>query len=165
MTWLTDCWRFEELTRFTYWLAEVAAPPVELAPPDPGEVALCLLSGGTTGRPKLIPRTHRDYLYQARATAQVMGLTRDGAYLAALPLAHNAALGCPGALGALDAGAKVVVAGSPAPDEAFGLITSEGVTLTTLMPAFLPLSRIMRLLLGASSLFWPGFAASVFAAR
>jgi hypothetical protein len=34
-----------------------------------------------------------------------------------------------------------------------------------IMPAFLPLSRIMRLLLGASSLFWPGFAASVFAAH
>ena len=102
-------------------------------------MAFCLLSGGTTGQPKLIPRTHRDYLHQVRGTARAMGLGPDGAYLAALPLAHNAALGCPGALGALDAGAKVVVAASPAPDEVFGLIAAENVTLTTLMPAFLPL--------------------------
>jgi 2,3-dihydroxybenzoate-AMP ligase len=120
-------------------LAEVSAPVTELAPPEPGEVAFCLLSGGTTGQPKLIPRTHRDYLHQVRGTARAMELGPDGAYLAALPLAHNAALGCPGALGALDAGAKVVVAASPAPDEVFGLIAAENVTLTTLMPAFLPL--------------------------
>jgi 2,3-dihydroxybenzoate-AMP ligase len=121
-------------------LAEVALwPPVELAPPDPAEVALCLLSGGTTGAPKVIPRTHRDYLYQMRETARLMRLDRTGAYLAALPVAHNAALGCPGVLGALWTGAKVVLAASPAPDEVFPLIAREGVTLTTLMPAFLPL--------------------------
>jgi 2,3-dihydroxybenzoate-AMP ligase len=129
-------------------LADVTGPPAELAPPDPGEVALCLLSGGTTGLPKLIPRTHRDYLYQARATARAMSFGEDSAYLAALPIVHNAALGCPGALGALDAGAKVVVAGSPAPDEVFELIARENVTLTTLMPVFLPLWAATRGLYG-----------------
>jgi 2,3-dihydroxybenzoate-AMP ligase len=120
-------------------LGDVASPPADLPPPDPDEVALCLLSGGTTGLPKLIPRTHNDYLCQLRGTAREMGLDESGAYLAALPIAHNAALGCPGALGALWAGAKVVLAGSPAPDEVFPLIATEAVTLTTLMPAFLPL--------------------------
>lgn len=120
-------------------LEDVNAPPAELAPPDPAEVALCLLSGGTTGAPKVIPRTHNDYLYQMRETARLMRLDAAGAYLAALPMAHNAALGCPGVLGALWAGAKVVLAASPAPDEVFPLIAREGVTLTTLMPAFLPL--------------------------
>jgi 2,3-dihydroxybenzoate-AMP ligase len=130
-------------------LAEVRAPAAEMAPPDPGEVAFCLLSGGTTGLPKLIPRTHRDYLHQLRGTARAMGLGPDGAYLAALPLAHNAALGCPGALGALDAGVKVVLAASAAPDEVFGLIAAENVTLTTLMPAFLPLWASCAELFGA----------------
>ena len=120
-------------------LADVTAAPAELAAPDPTEVAFCLLSGGTTGLPKLIARTHDDYLCQLRGTAREMGLSRSGAYLAALPAAHNAALGCPGVLGALWAGAKVVLAASPAPDEVFPLIACEQVTLTTLMPAYLPL--------------------------
>jgi len=120
-------------------LTDVLAPPAEMPPPDPADVALCLLSGGTTGLPKLIPRTHHDYVCQLRGTAREMGLDDSGAYLAVLPVAHNAALGCPGVLGALRAGAKVVLAASPAPDEAFPLIAAEAVTLTTLMPAFLPL--------------------------
>jgi 2,3-dihydroxybenzoate-AMP ligase len=120
-------------------LAEVEAEPAELPAPDPGDVALCLLSGGTTGTPKLIPRTHDDYLYQIRETARAMRLGPSGAYLAALPAAHNAALGCPGILGALLVGGTAVLASSAAPDEAFPLIAREGVTLTTVMPAFLPL--------------------------
>jgi 2,3-dihydroxybenzoate-AMP ligase len=120
-------------------LADVDDEPAELPPPDPGDVALFLLSGGTTGTPKLIPRTHNDYLYQIRHTAQEMRLGPSGAYLAALPVAHNAALGCPGILGALLHGATAVLAGSAAPDEVFPLIAREGVTLTTVMPAFLPL--------------------------
>lgn len=123
-------------------LADVEASASTLpdpGPPDPGGVAFFLLSGGTTNVPKLIPRTHDDYAYQMRETASAMGLGPGGAYLAALPAAHNAALGCPGVLGALRVGARAVLASSPSPDEVFGLIAREGVTLTTLMPAFLPL--------------------------
>lgn len=105
--------------------------------PDPSDVAFFLLSGGTTGVPKLIPRTHDDYAYQLRETALQMGLDEHGAYLACLPMAHNAALGCPGALGALRAGARLVLTPSPSPDVAFPAIAAEGVTLTTLMPSFL----------------------------
>ncbi len=119
-------------------LADVDADPVELPAPDPSEVAFFLLSGGTTGLPKLIPRTHDDYAFQLRATAEAMGFDEHGAYLAALPVAHNAALGCPGVLGALRAGGRAVLAASPAPDEVFPLIAAERVTLTTLMPALLP---------------------------
>jgi 2,3-dihydroxybenzoate-AMP ligase len=129
-------------------LAQLECPPRELPRPDPGEVAFFLLSGGTTGLPKLIPRTHDDYAYQLRATAQEMGFTADGVYLACLPVAHNAALGCPGLLGALRAGGRVVLAASPSPDEVFPLIAAEGVTLTTLMPAFLPLWAELRELSG-----------------
>ena len=124
---------------FTPLVEIAAADGIAPPPPDPDEVALCLLSGGTTGRPKLIPRTHNDYAFQLRETARAMHLDRSGAYLAALPIAHNAALGCPGVLGALRCGATAVLADNPAPDHVFPLIGREGVTLTTLMPAFLPL--------------------------
>lgn len=113
--------------------AEPAAAPGWPAP-RPDQVAFFLLSGGTTGMPKLIPRTHDDYAYQLRATAAGLRVDSRSAYLAAQPVAHNAALGCPGLLGTLRAGGKVVMCGSPSPDEAFGWIGSESITLTTLMP-------------------------------
>jgi 2,3-dihydroxybenzoate-AMP ligase len=106
---------------------------------DPSEVAFFLLSGGTTGSPKLIPRTHQEYGYQLRATAAAVGVDQNSVYLAALPIAHNAALGCPGALGTLRVGGRVVLATSPTPAEVFPLIAREGVTLTTLMPSILKL--------------------------
>src|SRR2546425_7939615 len=90
-------------------LNDLADQPRELPAPDPADVAFFLLSGGTTGMPKLIPRTHDDYAYQLRATAEALGVGRDTVYLASLPVAHNAALGCPGLLGTLRAGGRVVM--------------------------------------------------------
>jgi 2,3-dihydroxybenzoate-AMP ligase len=115
-------------------LDAIEADPVELPAPDPADVAFFLLSGGTTGMPKLIPRTHNDYAYQIRATAAGLGVGADSVYLAPLPVAHNAALGCPGILGTYLAGGRTVLARSPAPDEAFPLVAEHHVTLTTLMP-------------------------------
>jgi 2,3-dihydroxybenzoate-AMP ligase len=121
-------------------LNDLADPrPVEYPNIDPAEVAFFLLSGGTTGTPKLIPRTHQDYAYQLRKTAEAVGLDRNSVYLAALPAAHNAALGCPGVLGTLRAGGKVVLVDSASPGEVFPLIKREQVTLTTLMPSILKL--------------------------
>ncbi|MEY9910948.1 2,3-dihydroxybenzoate-AMP ligase [Catenulispora sp. MAP12-49] len=128
-------------------LGAIEAPVRELPAPDPGDVAFFLLSGGTTGLPKLIPRTHDDYAYQLRATAQGLGVGSGSAYLAALPVAHNAALGCPGVLGTYLAGGLTVLAGGAAPDEAFGLIARHRVTLTTLMPP------LVKLWLDAAPLF------------
>ncbi|MBU8860479.1 MULTISPECIES: AMP-binding protein [unclassified Micromonospora] len=118
-------------------LSEVRAEPRDLPAPDPGDVAFFLLSGGTTGLPKLIPRTHDDYAYQLRRSAEALGVDEHGVYLASLPAAHNAALGCPGVLGTLRAGGRVVLSPTPSPDDVFPLITTEGVTLTTLMPPLL----------------------------
>ncbi|WP_406277768.1 (2,3-dihydroxybenzoyl)adenylate synthase [Embleya sp. NBC_00896] len=107
--------------------------------PDPADVALLLVSGGTTGVPKLIPRTHDDYGYNARASAQACDLGGDTVYLACLPVAHNFPLACPGMLGTLSVGGTVVLSPSPAPDAAFALIAAEGVTHTALVPPLIPL--------------------------
>jgi 2,3-dihydroxybenzoate-AMP ligase len=121
-------------------LDAVSAEPDLLRPAPAGsDVAFFLLSGGTTGLPKLIPRTHDDYAYQLRACAEGLGVGRASRYLAALPVAHNAALGCPGLLGTYLAGGRTVLAASPAPDEVFPLVEQEGVTLTTLMPPLVKL--------------------------
>jgi mycobactin salicyl-AMP ligase len=118
----------------------VESPDAAPAPTaDPADVAVLLISGGTTGKPKLIPRTHRDYAYNARASAEVCALTDRDVYLACIPVAHNFALACPGLLGVLGVGAPVVLAPAPSPDVAFGLVERERVTVTALVP---PLARM-----------------------
>ncbi|MFJ4439337.1 (2,3-dihydroxybenzoyl)adenylate synthase [Streptomyces sp. NPDC088923] len=107
-------------------------------PPAPGDLALLLLSGGTTGLPKLIPRTHDDYAYNARAAAEVCGLDARSVYLAVLPVAFNFTLACPGVLGTLFAGGTVVLAPDPSPQTGFALIAREGVTFTALSPPLVP---------------------------
>ncbi|RSS19581.1 (2,3-dihydroxybenzoyl)adenylate synthase [Streptomyces sp. WAC08401] len=102
------------------------------------DVALLLLSGGTTGLPKLIPRTHDDYAYNARACAEVCALDAGTVYLAVLPLGFNFAFACPGVLGTLTAGGTVVVAPDPSPQTAFALVERERVTLTSLTPPLVP---------------------------
>ncbi|MFI6454514.1 (2,3-dihydroxybenzoyl)adenylate synthase [Streptosporangium amethystogenes] len=102
--------------------------------PDPADVGVFLLSGGTTGLPKLIPRTHRDYVYNLEASAEVCGFTSETVYLVVLPVAHNFALACPGILGVFAKGGTVVLAPSGAPDEAFPLIERERATVCAVVP-------------------------------
>ncbi len=119
---------------FTPW----AALPAGAAPAtvrDTASPALLLVSGGTTGAPKLIPRTHDDYVYNATASAQLCALTKDDVYLVALPAAHNFPLACPGILGAMTVGATVVFNTNPSPEAAFATMERHGVTVTALVPA------------------------------
>lgn len=111
-----------------------AARPRELPDPDPEGTAFLQLSGGSTGMPKLIPRTHDDYLYSVRESARICALRPDSVYLAALPVSHNYPLSSPGVLGALHAGATTVMAPRPDADTAFRLIETERVTITGVVP-------------------------------
>ena len=125
-------------------LTALCAPPADpaaerarwdAAAPDSRSVAVFLLSGGTTGLPKLIARTHDDYSYNARQSAAVCGFGPRTVYLVALPASHNFPLACPGILGALLAGGRVVMLPSPEPERAFAAIAAEGVTVTAAVPA------------------------------
>ncbi|HEX5740541.1 MAG TPA: AMP-binding protein [Pilimelia sp.] len=115
-------------------LADVDADPVPLPDPDPSGLAFLNLSGGSTGLPKLIPRTADDYLYSVRASVDVCRLGPHTRYLCALPAAHNFTLSSPGVLGVLMAGGTVVMCPRPAPDTAFPLIARHRVTMTALVP-------------------------------
>ncbi|MFF3067294.1 (2,3-dihydroxybenzoyl)adenylate synthase [Kitasatospora sp. NPDC057936] len=106
----------------------------EFGEPQPGEVAFLQLSGGSTGVPKLIPRTHDDYIYSLRGSVELCALDQDSVYLCALPVAHNFPLSSPGSLGTLYAGGRVVLCPRPGPETAFPLIGREGVTITGLVP-------------------------------
>ncbi|MCX4718901.1 (2,3-dihydroxybenzoyl)adenylate synthase [Streptomyces virginiae] len=102
--------------------------------PAPHDLAFLQLSGGSTGVPKLIPRTHDDYIYSLWGSNEICGVDADSVYLVALPVAHNFPLSSPGSLGVLYAGGRVVLCPQPVPDVAFPLIESEGVTITGLVP-------------------------------
>ncbi len=118
-------------------LAAFQGDPVggtRIAQPSPSSVAFLQLSGGSTGLSKLIPRTHDDYLYSVRASAEICGLTPESVYLVVLPVAHNFPMSSPGFLGALHAGASVVLSPSAAPDVAFALIERERVTFAAAVP-------------------------------
>ncbi|MBD9526589.1 (2,3-dihydroxybenzoyl)adenylate synthase [Paracoccus sp. PAR01] len=116
------------------WLASGPALPEGAGPTPADQVAFFQLSGGSTGTPKLIPRTHDDYDYSVRASVEICGVTADTRFLCALPAAHNFSLSSPGALGVFYAGGTVVMAASPEPLACFDLIAREGVTMVPLVP-------------------------------
>ncbi|MFJ7244049.1 (2,3-dihydroxybenzoyl)adenylate synthase [Kitasatospora sp. NPDC098652] len=102
--------------------------------PEPKDVAFLQLSGGSTGVPKLIPRTHDDYIYSLRGSVELCALHGRSVYLCVLPAAHNFPLSSPGSLGTLYAGGRVVLCPQPNPETAFPLMAREGVTVTGLVP-------------------------------
>jgi 2,3-dihydroxybenzoate---[aryl-carrier protein] ligase len=104
---------------------------------DPADPAIFQLSGGTTGVPKLIPRTHNDYDYNSRIAAKVCGVTGDSVLLLALPIAHNLPLACPGLQGYFFNGGKVVLSASLRPEDLFGLVEEHRVTHLKVVPTLL----------------------------
>ncbi len=118
-------------------LEAATARPAEnfIASPTPAdEVAFFQLSGGSTGTPKLIPRTHNDYYYSIRRSNEICGITADTRYLNALPAAHNFAMSSPGSLGIFMAGGCVVLAHDPSATLCFPLIEQHRITVTSLVP-------------------------------
>ncbi|MFJ9210282.1 (2,3-dihydroxybenzoyl)adenylate synthase [Streptomyces sp. NPDC102264] len=57
---------------------------------DPRRIAVFQLSGGTTGLPKIAPRLHEEYAYNARVWARTLGWGEGTVVLYPLPIMHNA---------------------------------------------------------------------------
>lgn len=153
------------------WLRPTGQPAQPPTPTAADEVAFFQLSGGSTGTPKLIPRTHNDYDYSIRASAEICGLTPEIRFLCALPAAHNFTLSSPGILGVFHAGGTVVMAPSPEPAACFDLIARHRIDLAALVPSAVQLwlthaerqgapSPLRHLLVGGAS-FAPAMAARV----
>jgi 2,3-dihydroxybenzoate-AMP ligase len=104
---------------------------------DPDDPAVFQLSGGTTGIPKLIPRTHNDYAFNSRLAVSVCDVRDDDCLLNVLPIAHNLPLACPGLQGFWFAGARVVLHPSTRGSQVFPLIERHRVTHIHVVPALL----------------------------
>ena len=90
--------------------------------PAAEEVSTMLLSGGTTSLSKLIPRTHNDYVLNARLCALVAGFDANTVFMAVLPPAHNYNPASPGLLGAFYAGGTLVIGTSTDTTDIFSTI-------------------------------------------
>ncbi|MDM0016145.1 (2,3-dihydroxybenzoyl)adenylate synthase [Variovorax saccharolyticus] len=97
--------------------------------PAPDEVSTMLLSGGTTSMSKLIPRTHNDYVLNARLCARAAGFDRDTVFMAILPLGHNYNLASPGLLGTFAAGGTAVIASGTDTEAIFATVERERVSV------------------------------------
>jgi 2,3-dihydroxybenzoate-AMP ligase len=104
---------------------------------DPDNPAIFQLSGGTTGVPKLIPRSNNDYAYNSKAAAAVCGIDETSVLLVVLPIAHNLPLACPGIQGFMFHGAKVVLSTSTKPADTCALIEKHKVTHLKVVPSLL----------------------------
>ncbi len=104
---------------------------------DPVDPAIFQLSGGTTGIPKLIPRSHNDYAYNSKVASSVCAVGEDSVLLVILPIAHNLPLACPGIQGFLFHGGRAVLSTSARPEDVCALIEKHRVTHIKVVPALL----------------------------
>ncbi len=96
---------------------------------DPIAVSTMLLSGGTTSMSKLIPRTHNDYVLNARLCGAAAHFGPDTVFMPILPLGHNYNLASPGMLATFYYGGTVVIAPSTDTEAIFSLVECERVSV------------------------------------
>ncbi|MGH2371974.1 MAG: (2,3-dihydroxybenzoyl)adenylate synthase [bacterium] len=128
------CIALDAIPELVHTQADLEARSASL---DPMEPVVFQLSGGTTGLPKIIPRTHNDYAYNSLGFAMIHRMDAESVLLVVLPIAHNFALASPGIQGCLFNGGRVVLSESPRADAAFPLIERERITHLELVPALL----------------------------
>jgi len=93
---------------------------------DPDDVAVFQLSGGTTGVPKVIPRLHAEYWYNAAAYARSWGWSPDTRVAHLIPVIHNAGIVC--AVHAPHSAGACLVLGTHDLAESLPLMAKEGAT-------------------------------------
>jgi 2,3-dihydroxybenzoate-AMP ligase len=134
---LRHCISFSRLETLIHTKPKAEAHELKKIRIDPMDPCIFQLSGGTTGIPKLIPRSHNDYAYNSRIAAPVCGVTGESVLLLALPIAHNLPLACPGLQGYFFQGANVVLSPTTRPEQLFSLIEKHKVTHVKVVPALL----------------------------
>jgi len=122
-----------EVLRLPENLPPRAAAPTESRSLD-APLAL-LYTSGTTGRPKGVPLSHRNFLASAEAAARHLGSRPDDRWLACMPLFHVGGLSI--LLRAALAALPVVVHERFDPEAASHALDTEEITLVSLVPTML----------------------------
>lgn len=99
--------------------------------PDPNDVAVLIPTGGTTGLPKIVPRTHHSLIVTNKYISSDLG--PSDRIIQATPVGH--AMAMQGAVNcAVYTGATLVLQGIPRPREIMETIQREGITRAFLVP-------------------------------
>jgi non-ribosomal peptide synthetase component E (peptide arylation enzyme) len=107
---------------------------IETRRPDPMEVSIILLTGGTTGMPKAVPRTHNDYIASVEYHSKAWEITSNDVILTAAPVSH--AQGMHNGVGsAFFNYAKYVITDSTDAEDILRVIEREKVTAFPTVPA------------------------------
>jgi 2,3-dihydroxybenzoate-AMP ligase len=102
--------------------------------PDPMQVGHLGPTGGTSGLPKVVPRTHNDYLCRAEYAARAWELNSSDVLLIAAPIGHDLPFSI-GLCSILFVYGKAVMLDSPAPEDLCRIIEMEKVTAIPFVPA------------------------------
>jgi len=97
--------------------------------PDPMQVAHMGPMGGTTGLPKVVPRTHNDYLCRVEYAARAWELTNNDIMLITAPIGHDLSFSLGLCVTPFTFG-KVVMLDSTGPEDICRTIQKEKVTAT-----------------------------------
>jgi 2,3-dihydroxybenzoate-AMP ligase len=97
------------------------------------DVAHIIPSGGTTGLPKGIPRTHNDYICNVEYLQKAWEMNARDVSLVVVPVGHNLAL--LNVVGAVLMGYKVVLLDSTKPEDICSTIEREKVTFMPTVPS------------------------------
>jgi len=128
---------------FTTSLEELLSKPsahreplaTSVSDPRPLDLAHILPSGGTTGLPKGIPRTHGDYLSNVHYLHQAADMQSDDVCLLVVPVGHNLAL--LNVVGAMLFGYRLVLLDSTRPADICRAIETEKVTYMPTVPSLI----------------------------
>lgn len=120
-------------TSFSF-LAQIEPNPEILSLAHAEDIAFLQLSGGTTGLPKLIARTHTDYIYSIKQSAEASQLTAQTKQLIVLPVMHNFAMSSPGFMGIFYVGGTVILSQNSTPGYCFELIEKHRIQQVSLVP-------------------------------
>jgi len=101
--------------------------------PEPTDVAHIVPSGGTTGLPKGIPRTHNDYICNVEYIHKAGEMNTGDVCLLVVPVGHNLAL--LNVVGSIFWGYKLVLLDSTKPQDICSTIQSERVTYMPTVPS------------------------------
>ena len=100
---------------------------------SPDDQAICQYSTGTTGRPKRVVRTHRQFLDEIEAFHDRLATTADDVFLGSIPLFHSHGL-CNCLWAAMRCQGRLVLTGGFYARAILNLIEAEGVTIWPTVP-------------------------------
>lgn len=105
--------------------------------PSNRDTAILVLSGGSTGIPKLISRPHADFLHLQKYCALSCGMDENSVSLIAMPVTHCWNLCGPGLFGSIFCGARTVLCRNGSADEILRYIEKYRVTTLALVPSLI----------------------------